>query len=84
MRLVPLNGSHVVQWHPLHLPYLLQAFTHFFAGVGASAPAMTMQWGCTGVFSSRGIIFVDVSLFVQAAAAPGRPPEESVKTIVNQ
>ena len=49
MRHVPLIGSHVVQWQPVHLPYLLQVFTHFFAGVRASAPAMTivvwLHWG---------------------------------------
>ena len=39
MRRVPRIGSHVVQWHPSHLPYLRNAATHFLAGVGASAPA---------------------------------------------
>ena len=54
MRRVPLMGSQVVQWHPVHLPYLLKVLIHFFAGVGASAPARTMLCGCSGATSSSG------------------------------
>ena len=57
IRQVHLMGSQVVQWHPVHVPYLLKVLIHFCAGVGASAPARTMPCGSSGATPSSWLMY---------------------------